>query len=525
MKKFFRFALLPIVALMALVACDKEPAQSGNATLTLTSEASAYFAAEGGEGVITYTLEGAIKGAELTATCDAEWVSDITVGETITFVVAANEGDERETKIKVAYGALGFDVNIRQYSEPFIVTVSEIKTTSAYISVEAKDATMCYYFDVIPESDYDEINGDVGYFFEQIVAYYQQAYPGIDITAFLPNLLSTSNDSDAVTGLEPGTTYYAYAVEVDPNTGAAGENVAVKKFTTLEGGDPSKCTFEFEIVKLYSTDVDFAINPSDDSVAYWYAITAFDVYPGDIPMQAEVKSYIEQAAAEYGLSVEDAVSRLVVRGAIQDSWFELEKSTTYYIYAYAMDKQGNAQGPVYKHQFTTKEADISDAEINLVYKVFNGDELYASDNAKFEKCKGKAVLQCEAQPNMSAYYWLMMLAGGDITDTTSFPDDATINAMLENGGGFNKLCTHYYMDWGATATLLGVAADYTMTFGLLHRELVVPSKDNCVTIDNYRENESAEVMGSALNIEPVKRSVAETKSTKLGKSHKSYRAR
>lgn len=522
MKKFFRFAFLPVVALMAvaMVACEPdnpEPGTKVETILKLTSDSGVTFPAEGGEGVITFILENTVEGTELTAGCEADWVSNITVGENITFTVSANDGEERQTKVVVEYGELGFEVNVRQHSKDsdkaFIVTVSEIATTSAFISVEAKDYTMSYYFDVIPEEDYIEKDGDVGSFFEDIVAYYQEIYPTIDLVAFLPNLLSTNNDSDSVTGLEPGTTYYAYAVEVDPTTGEAGENWTVEKFTTKEPGDPSKCSFEIAITRLYSTDVEFTITPSDESVAYWYAVTAVDSYPGDVPMQAEVKAGIEAAAVEYNLSVEDAVARLIVRGAIEDTWFELEKSTSYYLYVYAMDKQGNAAGPMYKETFTTKEQDISDADIALTYRVFDGDELYASDSEKFEMGKGKAVVQCEATPNDTAYYWLIQLAGGDLSDTTIYPDDATINAMLEAGGTFNKLCTHYYMDWGATATLLGFATDYTMMYGVLHRELIVPSKDQCVSIDEYRENATAEPM-SVLSVEPKAKSAMDVKSQK-----------
>ncbi len=84
-------------------------------TLTLTSDETLSFEAAGGEGVITYTLENAVEGTELTAACEADWVTDVTVGETVTFVVAENEAEEaRETKVVVAYGELSFEVAVKQ---------------------------------------------------------------------------------------------------------------------------------------------------------------------------------------------------------------------------------------------------------------------------------------------------------------------------------------------------------------------------------------------------------------------------
>lgn len=427
MKRLFRFAVVPVLAAMTLIACDPEPAPAPT------------------------------PGPE-----QPEQPED------------PEDPEKPEDPV-----------------EPFTIQVSEIATTSAWIKVVPKDESMSYYFDLIPEVDYDANGGDVGAFFEDIIAYYQMVYPTIDITAFLPNLLSQGEDADSVTGLEPNTTYYAYAIEVNPATGEAGENCCVYKFTTLQGGNPADCTFSFNIRKVYSTEVEFTIVPSDESIAYWYAVAAVEGYPGDIALQNEVKAMIDEYAMSNNMSLEEIVPRLVMRGPVDDTWFELEKSTSYYLYVYAMDKEGNAEGPIYKETFTTTENDLSDADVALTYRVFNGDELYASDSEKFANAQGRAVVQCEAAPNESAYYWLMMLANGDLTDTTIYPDDATINAMLEAGGSFNQIVTHYYVDWSATATLLGFAADYNMLYGPLNRELINLSKDNCAPIREYLENESA----------------------------------
>lgn len=76
------------------------------------------FEAEGGEGVITYTLENAVEGTQLTASCEAEWVIDITVDEDVTFVVMTNDNEEaRQTSVKVAYGELSFEVVVNQVAK------------------------------------------------------------------------------------------------------------------------------------------------------------------------------------------------------------------------------------------------------------------------------------------------------------------------------------------------------------------------------------------------------------------------
>ena len=118
MKKLFYLLLaLPL----AFAACNETPEEvkpipeDKAPVLTLTSEATLEFGEEGGNGTITYTLVNPVEGTELTATCEADWVVDLAVAETITFAVAENELEEaRETKVVVAYGDQSFEVTVKQ---------------------------------------------------------------------------------------------------------------------------------------------------------------------------------------------------------------------------------------------------------------------------------------------------------------------------------------------------------------------------------------------------------------------------
>ena len=115
MKKLFYLLLaLPL----AFAACE-EPEQGvddpvKDPVLNVT-ETTLDFTAEGGDGVINYSVENAVEGTEVEATCEADWVTDLTVAETITFTVAANEAEEaREATITVAYGELTKSVAVKQ---------------------------------------------------------------------------------------------------------------------------------------------------------------------------------------------------------------------------------------------------------------------------------------------------------------------------------------------------------------------------------------------------------------------------
>ena len=149
MKKLFYLLLaLPL----AFAACEPEPApEKVDPTyapeLSLTSEATMEFTAEGGEGVITYTAKmvevtRVTVEPEVEATCEADWVTDLTVAENITFTVLANEADARETKVVVTYGDKSFEVAVKQAAKQ-----NEQPEPPTGVNIEAKHLYGEYYGD------------------------------------------------------------------------------------------------------------------------------------------------------------------------------------------------------------------------------------------------------------------------------------------------------------------------------------------------------------------------------------------
>lgn len=133
LRNFFYLLLaLPLFFAGCTESGTDEPVKK-EATLELTSEATLTFDAEGGSGAIAYTLTNAAEGVNVTATCEADWVSDLTVGNYVTFNVAANEGDARSTKVVVAYQEKSFEVTVNQaaYEAPAPEYYMEDRYTSA----------------------------------------------------------------------------------------------------------------------------------------------------------------------------------------------------------------------------------------------------------------------------------------------------------------------------------------------------------------------------------------------------------
>ena len=70
---------------------------------------------EGGAQSVAYTIENAIEGAEVVATCEAAWVSNLVAANgTMTFDVAANEESLRQAIIVLTYGDYAFEYVIKQ---------------------------------------------------------------------------------------------------------------------------------------------------------------------------------------------------------------------------------------------------------------------------------------------------------------------------------------------------------------------------------------------------------------------------
>lgn len=120
---------------LAFAACETLGEVAGNVTpgepkLTVTTT-SEEFDLEGGAGLIYYTLTNASADAKVNATCDAEWISAITVdAEYISYFVAVNMEDARETKIVVSFEDQVFEVAVSQAGKTASPTAPKFERTS-----------------------------------------------------------------------------------------------------------------------------------------------------------------------------------------------------------------------------------------------------------------------------------------------------------------------------------------------------------------------------------------------------------
>lgn len=113
MKRLLLFALCAFT----FAACEPSEGTTPDGKLTLTSNAVMNFEAMGGSGEITFDFvaEETRQATPVAVTCTEDWISEIKVNErNVTFIVAANEGEERNATIKLTAGQDNIHVMVMQ---------------------------------------------------------------------------------------------------------------------------------------------------------------------------------------------------------------------------------------------------------------------------------------------------------------------------------------------------------------------------------------------------------------------------
>lgn len=109
------FALLSLVGLM-LAACEPTEQVTPNETLTpeitVTPSGIVTMPAAGGDVELSYLVLNPTEGVELEATTDSEWITNLVVGEKLTFSVGRNNDDAQRIGIVTLHYAGAEDLSI-----------------------------------------------------------------------------------------------------------------------------------------------------------------------------------------------------------------------------------------------------------------------------------------------------------------------------------------------------------------------------------------------------------------------------
>ncbi len=259
--------LFIITMLIGVVACDidkpaPEPKPDAKPVLTITSEGSLWVEAEGGEGVITYTLENPVKGVEIEVVSSVEWI-EATAGQTITYVVAANEfEEERRGTITVSYG---------EY-DSFSVSIMQRANFDADVVFEAKTLNGSYYFDMV--------EGATGYSYNLMISDKGLNQSGLmydDASYYLFDLYAATGAVDGVATIPAGE----YTLGIEKKAGVIDDGYSYLAKTTSSG--TTKLRYSEVRLVVSENKIEAFITLENDEVHYvkYEGSLAIDYYQAD----------------------------------------------------------------------------------------------------------------------------------------------------------------------------------------------------------------------------------------------------
>lgn len=431
----------------------------------------------------TYMVESS-NVTSIETVCPQGWTADCTTSSiVITAPDQKTEGIATEGQIEVRYKGTGsktysvyVDVVLEVDNRPvlsFELSYDKVTNSSVNITVIPSSNDVPYFCNVTTKEVFDKYEGNMAQFVADQVAAMQEKYPTIPLSTLMESMLETGPiENDVVRNLPASTDLVLFALTADKEAGEAYGDVYSKSFTTLAPGKPEDCVFTFEIDQLRSTSVRYNVMASDASVRYWAAVDEVRRWTSDEDMQQKVKTSIDQMAKAYGISVTDLVSQVQNYGDIQDSWTDLTEGLEHYLYAFAIDELGNAVGPMFKTLFQTPLTDVSDADMDIQYKYFDGDAVMAAYPDKYTGLSGRWLIQVKSEPNPYTYAWVVALSKGDYTDTEKYPDNQTYTAIGQGGIAGKEITEFKVPQTDNQVTILNFAFDKEGTYGPLHRTLV-----------------------------------------------------
>lgn len=152
MKNFF--ALFTFAALL-FSSCESItlPDNGNDEKNLLITESVIDVTAKGGEFAISYTISQECEGVVLTATSTTKWISNITVGDKITFSVAENQSSEQRVGfINIGYGADEYTVGVQQRSKEDYGDI-KIALSPRRITISAKGGTSEVLYKIVGAED------------------------------------------------------------------------------------------------------------------------------------------------------------------------------------------------------------------------------------------------------------------------------------------------------------------------------------------------------------------------------------
>ena len=259
MKKALLMSLVFVLGLVSRTKSNETPKQ--DPIFKLVSKYNLNFPAEGGVGSVRYTVQYPVEGEQVQYSCESDWVTNISVVDSIVFNVEPNiEPTERTSTITVTYMDQSHNINITQKGNlpDFDVHFEAKAFNSTYYGRQG--ATAFNYFIILSE---DGVQYESGWEYGKV--YYRLDLYS-DQTGFIdPTLPEGVYQLDNSGSGEAGTIDANYSILLDASNNelvqipfSAGEVVVkdgrIEALLTLKNGQVHYVTYSGPMEPGYPTD-------------------------------------------------------------------------------------------------------------------------------------------------------------------------------------------------------------------------------------------------------------------------------
>lgn len=243
----------------------------------------------------------------------------------------------------------------------FVLTVSDVTSTSCHFSVSPADPAMPYVVMIVEKSEYDVFEDEYKYQDNDLQWFEQKAMEeDKDLETWLRGFLHEGHFESDENGLMPGCSYYLYAYGLDYR-GYFMTGVTKIEFETPEIV-MSDVTFKVEVTDIGLTQAKVSVTASEEDALFFVNVFSTEEYQewgGDATAFANHAAALVDYYVRMGQTVDAMVTNLGSVGSAEILFDGLVDNTEYIAYAVGIDNNFFVNSHPQTKVFTTGQAESS----------------------------------------------------------------------------------------------------------------------------------------------------------------------
>lgn len=373
MKSIARI-LLPLFCLIWL-SCSRDKNLTPQIEVAVTGD-EITFEQEASTLSFSYSVRNPVAGNAITARlADESWVKIVQItDDLIKLSVSSNESSLlRTTTLTLKYpGADDKIIQINQKGEgmaTFKFMLSKETYNGVTVDVVPSDKNIMYTWNLIEKKDFDKYDSDSEIVNKMIDGLKEDLAEKkeFDPEASIYDLLVRSDDKRRIVGLDQNKAYVLIAIGLDPENLSPTTELAKFEFVTKPFSIQNNSKFSISFSDITTTSFAFTIQPTDNSVRYFYGICPQKLVQEKGKEQIAEEFIRMRDHGEYDWSRRDALNQGVVSKNTEDMDLSspLTPNSEYAIIAFGISDLGERTTEVASEMCRTKAVE----KINLTFDI------------------------------------------------------------------------------------------------------------------------------------------------------------